>query len=375
LADIQESAQALTERPAYSLGALAFATIFAISIPVAAWVYGWQRPAVDFVSFWAAGQLAISGHPALAYDIEIHRALERTVTTLGGLMPFPYPPPFLLFVALLGLLPFWVAYLPWILATTAIYLAATRSFVSPRFALAHPAALVNSIIGQNGLLTSGIFLGGLLLLEKRPLVAGLILGLLVIKPQLAVLLPVAVIAARNWKAMAGGVISSVFLLAVAAAVFGLDSYRAFFAITQQYGVYLSTYRWHWGEQASVFAFLRFFGVERSVAFAFQGIAALAAGLLTWKAWSRAVPERFSILAAATILVPPYLFAYDSLILMLPLARLLQKPDHSWRPAIVWSLLVVPMFGYVDVYPGPNTIPIASVLCLWWLYPPKEPATA
>ena len=367
------SQEPLTKRPAYALGALAFATIVAISIPVAAWVYESQRPGVDFVSFWAAARLALSGQPSLAYDLNVHGALERTVTTLGGLMPFPYPPPFLFLVAPLGLLTYWVAYLPWIVFTAAVYFLASRSFVKPRFAFAHPAALVNSIIGQNGLLTSGVLLGGLSVLGKRPLLAGLLFGTLVIKPQLAVLIPVALIAERNWRAIAGAAVSSLLLVALAAAVFGLGSYGAFFAMAKQHAVYLSTYRWHWGEQASIFAFLRFFGADRAVALAFQAIAALGAAFLTWRAWSRADPERGAILAACTILVPPYLFAYDSLILILPLARLLERAEHPWRPAIVWLLLFVPLFGYVGLYTGPNTIPIAALLCLWWLSPTGQSA--
>lgn len=353
-------------RPVYRLVALAFSTIVAISIPVATWVYHFNRPGVDFVSFWAAGRLALSGDSALAYDLQAHRALELTVTNFGGLLPFPYPPPFLLVVIPFALLPYWLAYVPWIIGTIALYLASTRTVVSARFALAHPAALVNTIIGQNGFLTSAIFLSGVALVAARPVVGGIILGLLVIKPQLAVLVPVALLASRNWRAIGAGAFSSLLLLAFAAAVFGFESYRAFIGMAQQQSIFLSTREWDWSEQASIFAFLRYFGVDRAVAFSAQAAVALAAAAVTWRAWALGHKQRTGILAAATLLVPPYLLAYDSLILILPLAALLGDARRPWLPGLIWLCLFVPLFGYVGIYEGPNTIPAAAVLCLWGL---------
>lgn len=354
---------------AIALVALAFSTIFILTVAVAAWVYS-RGPAVDFASFWAAGRLAIMGSPALAYDVETHRAMEMSVAHMGGLMPFPYPPPFLFFVLAIAFKPFWLAYLAWIIATAGLYLAAAARFVPLRYPLAHPAATVNAIIGQNGLLTSGIFLFGLSLIAAQPFVGGAILGLLVIKPQLAVLLPVAFLAERNWRAIAGGVVSSLLLLALAWLVFGPGAYRGFLAITGDYAGYMSGSRWNWGELASLFAFLRFFGVPQAVALAIQGVAALAAALLTWRAWAEGNEHRSAVLAAATLLVPPYLFTYDSLLLILPLAAFVQDDEHRWRAPIVWLLLLLPVLGYFGFYPGPNTVPIAAILSLWWLAGPN-----
>jgi hypothetical protein len=359
--------------PAYRLAALAFTTIVAISIPVAVWVYHSRGPGVDFVSFWAAGRLALSGEPALAYDIEVHRAFELTVTKLRGLMTFPYPPPFLLLVSIFAVLPFWLAYVPWIIGTVALYVASTRALVAPRFALAHPAALVNTIIGQNGFLTTGIFVSGVSLVVARPLLGGIVLGLLVVKPQLAVLVPVALLASRNWRAIGGAALSSFLLLAMAAAVFGLETYRAFLEMAQQQGAFLSTREWDWGEQASVFAFARYFGIDRSAAFALQAAVALAAAAVTWRVWALGHERRAEVLAAATLLVPPYLFAYDSLMLIVPLAALLHDARRPWLPAIVWIGLFVPLLGYVGVYEGPNTIPIAAALCIWGVLAERQSA--
>lgn len=366
-APVEEAEPLLIRRSAFALAALALSTIFLITIPVAAWVYATQRPPVDFVSFWAAGRLAASGHPALAYDLELHRALERTVTTIGpGFMPFPYPPPFLLAVVPVAIRPFWLAYLLWIGVTSGLFLAATWRLLPPRFAFAHPAAIVNAIIGQNGFLTSSIFVFGISTVAAQPLLGGAILGLLVVKPQLAILIPVALLASRNWRAIAAGIASALILLALAAAVFGIDSYRAFLAALHEQAALVANYEWDWSEQVSVFAFFRWFGVDRAIALGLQGIVALGAAAITWRAWAADLEQRAAILAAATILVPPYLFTYDSLILILPLAVFLRDPARPWRPVILWVSLFLPFLGYLEIYPGPNTIPIGAILSLWWL---------
>ena len=350
----------------YALAALAASTLFALAVAAAAWIYHSYGPGVDFASYWAAGRLALAGQPSLAYDVEAHRAIEMTVANMGGLMPFPYPPPFLFAVSPFAFHPFWLAYLLWMAVTAGLYFAGTRLFVAPRYAFAHPAALVNAVIGQNGFLTSSIFLFGIAALATRPFAAGAILGLLVIKPQLALLVPVALLAARQWRAIGGAAVSSLALLGLAAIIFGLDSYRGFIAIGGDYGQFMAADRWNWAEQASVFGFFRFFGVPQVSAFCLQGIAALAAAILTWRSWAQRHEQRGAILAAATLLVPPYVFTYDSLLLILPLAVLLGEPERRWRAGLAWLLLALPLLNYFGLYPGPNTVPIASGLCLWWL---------
>ena len=352
------------DRAAYRLFALGFSTLVLIAIPVALWVYRSSGPGVDFVSFWAAAELALSGKPALAYDIEAHRAVELTVTRLGGLMPFPYPPPFLLLVSPLGLLPYWLAYLPWVAATLGLYLLSTRALVRRRFALAHPAALVNAIIGQNGFLTAGLFISAATLASSRPLAEGALAGALVIKPQLALLIPIAFLASRNWRALGAGTASALLLVALSAAVFGVESWRAFSEMIQQQGTFLSTREWNWAEQASIFAFLRHFGADQALAFAVQALFAVVAAVLVWRAWERRDEHREAVLASATLLATPYLFLYDTLILTIAIAMLLKDWRRPWLLPLVWLCLLIPLLGFVGAYAGPSTVPIAAALCLW-----------
>ena len=204
------------------------------------------RPPVnftDYLSYWAAGKLTLGGEPASAYDVVKHRAMEFTVTNLpAGLLPFPYPPPFLLVVTPFSLLSYEWGFAAWILVTGLIFVAGTRRVADMPFTLGHPAVLMNGLIGQNGLLTCPIFVTGALILRKRPFVAGTILGSLVIKPQLALLLPVAVIAVRLWPAMAGAAVSGALLL-VSLALFGLGAFAGFVEILPLYRESMRQDKW------------------------------------------------------------------------------------------------------------------------------------
>ena len=347
------------------LAALAIATLFILcGIAAVAFVVE-GKTVTDFLSYWAAGRLVISGDASSAYDLLRHRVVEEQVASGVGFLPFPYPPPFLLFVTPFGLLPFWVAFAAWIAITAAIYVIVARRCIEPRFALAQAAAAANLIIGQNGFLTSAIFIRGTSLLSVRPLLGGALLGLLAIKPQIALLLPVALLAGREWRAIAGGALSTFALLGISLFIFGADAYRGFLGILPQYTEWLGASRWPWGELASPFALLRYFDVPSSIAVAVHSVIAISATALVARAWALKLEERISILAAATLLVPPYLFTYDGLLLALPLGWLLRTKQNRVTFALVWLFTVLPVLAYFT--PFPNTTPLAALLSLWALH--------
>jgi glycosyl transferase family 87 len=329
----------------------------------AAWRSFLTRPGIDFVAFWAAGRLAVEGKAVLAYDLSAHHAMELTFTHLEGQMPFPYPPPFLLLVTPLGLLPFPYAFALWLFATGAFYLLATRRLAPVPSSIALPPVFPNALVGQNGFLFTGLFAFAVEALRSRPFVGGMLFGCFVLKPQLAPLIPVALIAARAWRAVAGAMVSTVLLLLVGLMAFGFRSYVACAQMMVLYGHFVSVGSWQWTEMASVFAFFRFFGVSQPVSFAVQLVAAAAATAVTWRAWASNRQSRAAELAAATVLVPPYLFTYDALLLVIPFAWLLK---HGERGAafLVWIACMPVIFFYFHSYTGPNTVPIAAIICLW-----------
>ena len=348
----------------------AAATGFAILFVLCAiwgWWLGYAQPrSVDFLSFWAAGRLALHGKAALAYSVVWHNGMEQTAAPIKGLLPFPYPPPFLLFVTPFALFSYWTALALWVAVTGTLYVVTVRKFAPLPYSLAHPAVTVNSWIGQNGFFTCGIFASGLNALRVSPFAGGAIFGLLITKPQLAALVPIAFVAGRQWVAIAGAALSALFLLAISAALFGLQSYAAFFNVLPHQAAAISDGLVPWNELASVFALCRFLGISKQSAFVFQAIAALGAAAATWRAWTLRIDARGPVLAAASLLVSPYLLTYDLLLLIIPLGRLVRNQKHPAAAVLVWILCLLPIVSYSGLYKGPNTIPLAAIICLWLL---------
>ena len=324
------------------------ATICAIMLALACWTNFTNPPPIDFVSFWSAARLVLEGNVLAVYDYQ--------PSGFGRLMPIAYPPPFLLWIAPFGLIGFGLAFLVWTVVTGALYVAAAGA--PRRIAMAAPPALSNGLVGQNGFLTAGIFLLGLRCLPARPWIAGLILGLLVIKPQLAVLLPIALIAGRHRTALIGAAVSAAAALALAAMVFGVQAYAGFAEVLAQYSQLLERGRWPWNELASVFALVRWFGASGSVALAIQLCAAIAAAAAVWVAWRQDWEAKVPVVAAATLLVSPYLYTYDAVLLVAPLAWLASRKP-GWTAAI-WCLSLLPLLRILG-YAGPNGIALAAAV--------------
>ena len=353
--------------------ALGFSILLLVYGGYAVWVEFNQPPGIDFVSFWAAATLAAQGDPASAYDIAAHRAMELTAGPVRDLIPFPYPPPFLMLMVPLALLPFAGAFAIWLALTSAAYATASQRQMPLRYAFAHPAAHVNVLIGQAAFFFCAIFILGTAELRRRPFFGGAILGLMMLKPQLALLLPVALLAAREWRAIWGGASSAIILLGAALVVFGAQTYAAFLAILPTYSSFLGQGRIPWSELASTFAFLRFFGAPQTLALVAQGLVAVVGIAACWRAWAQGHEARVPILAAATLLVSPYLFTYDSLLLVVPLAWLLRDGRIGHVP-LIWLFCLLPVVSMAIDRPYPNTIPLAALLCLWALSRPGNPPT-
>ena len=320
----------------------------------------------DFISFWGAAQLALAGDPAAAYDqARLHEVQSAAVTFVnGGGMPFPYPPAFLLLVTPFGLLPFAVSLAIWSAATFAAYFVLVRRMFpqSGLLAAAFPPVFINAAIGQNAFVTAAIFIGGMLLLQRRPFAAGLLLGCLIIKPQLGLLLPIALLAAWQWRAIAGAALSSLGLLAIGAAVLGLAATEAWLA---QMPLYVNIGRdglvgWH--KMASVYAAVRQAGAGLELAFAVHLVVAAASALLVWRVWrsDAEAPAKAGVLAAATLLASPYVFPYDAVLLVVAFFWLALRGAPALPLAMLWCLplLTIAQIAYVH---GPvNVSPLVPI---------------
>lgn len=307
----------------------------------------------DFLSFYAASSLALDGHFAAVWDMQAHAAAQFAI---AGDMPifyaFFYPPPFLLLVLPLALLPYAPALVLWLAATGYAYWRAIRALLPaavPGFAiLAFPAVLVNAGHGQNGFVSAALFGVAAAALDRRPWLAGACIGLLIYKPQLAILAPVALIAAGRWRAVLAAGAAVALALALSWIVVGTEGWRAFLAQAPIASLALEQNAVGAEKMQSVYAALRLLGAGSAVAYTVQGVAALATAILVAIAARQASGEAvIALLAAGAVLASPFLLDYDLLVLAAPMAFLAGAALRGdgflpWEKTVLAAAFLLPL---------------------------------
>jgi alpha-1,2-mannosyltransferase len=280
----------------------------------------------DFVVFWAASRLALSGHAADAYNPALIGAVEhQALPQMQAMGEWVYPPTFLLLALPLALLPFFWSYLVFMAATLcgyAVVLCRTvGSGAALMPALAFPAVCFNLVEGQNGFLTSALLGGALLLLERSPAWAGLLIALLGIKPQLGLLLPLVLIAAGHWRAFVCAAACSLLFLALGIGVLGYGTLAGFLGSLDGFAAWAASDRGLLLTMPTFFALFRLLGLPTGVALLLHGLVAAAVATAVVWLWRRRgeAALRHAALAAGTLLISPYLLDYDLALLGLAIA--------------------------------------------------------
>jgi alpha-1,2-mannosyltransferase len=290
----------------------------------------------DFSSFYAAGSLVLDGRAGDVYNMAAHYAREQQI--LGTATPYYgwlYPPIFLLLAAPLALMPYPVALGVWQISTFALYLAVIGGVVGRMrrrgiaigriwlpIAAGFPAVLINLGHGQNGFLTAGLFGAALLALPTRQFLAGALFGLLAYKPQFALVVPVALLAAGQWRAVVAAGITVMALVALTSLVFGVDLWLAFVASTEtSRKLLLEQGDVGFEKLQSVFAAVRMWGGGIPLAYAAQGATSAAVVCGTAWIWRSACGNdlKAALLVVATLLASPHVLDYDLVMLALAIA--------------------------------------------------------
>lgn len=288
----------------------------------------------DFIAFYSAADLALQGRAAEAYDFAaLFAAHERAVPGTQTLFAWHYPPPFQMIVAPLATLPYLAALALWVALTLGLFLALVRRISdhpwAPMLALAFPATLLNVLHGQNGFLNAALLGFGLMLLDRRPWLAGALLGLLVYKPHFGVLLPLLLAAQGRWRSFAGAAASAIGLCAVSWLVLGPEAWAAFLGNFGKLGEVIDDKLLPQAKIPTLFVTARELGAPAALAYALHGAVALALAGLTVLAWRRPGPQPLKVALAvpAILSVSPYAFDYDLVLLAIPIALL---AEHARR---------------------------------------------
>ena len=395
-----------------------------------------QPIGTDFVSFYAAGQLAANQQPSFAYYPQLHYKMEQDVIgpiasehTGDGLVMsrvpkfdyynFSYPPMFLLILRPLVELPYLAALAVWSLFGLTFYIVmisklskyskCTRESVSGRqvasgiqgdmcvsagiaddvavrtntsehfataagmLALAFPAVFLTIGHGQNALITTGLITGTLFYMDRRPVMAGLLIGLLTFKPHLGVLIPLLLLLTRRWQVFAVAAVVSVILAGLSYMLFGAETWTAFFASTELSSRVLNEGLVPYHKFQSLFAGLRAMGASLPLAYTLHSMLALAAAAVAAWAWTRPSDLRlkFAVLAVATLLITPFVLDYDLMILTVAITCIgTFGMEHGFRPWMISLLSLVWLWPLIArmvnaAMPLPWT-PILLILLLFQL---------
>lgn len=333
------------------------------------------RPiANDFVNVVAAGRLALDGEPAAAYDWPAHRQAEVGVIghDFENYYGWHYPPPFLFVAAALATLPFVAAAIVSLLVSLAAYVAALWSILGRTgvfVALGFPAAIWNVTAGQNGFLTAALVGGTLGLLERRPALAGICLGLLTYKPQFGLLFPLVLIADRRWATILVAAATAIGLAALSWLAFGAASWQAFahwMPITGR--IVLGEGHADFSRLQSVFGLIRGHGGGETLAWSVQAALSLALAVLLALLWRSRAPFdlKAAALAAGTLLATPYVYMYDLVVLAVAVAYLLRFAlERGFVASEIFGLAgagaLILSFPYVKTQVGLAAVLIVLVL--------------
>lgn len=315
----------------------------------------------DFIAFWSAGRAALEGHAAQVYDAElIGRYHQLAVPGVLFIAPWNSPPTFLLIASALALLPYPAAALTFLALSGALYVFTAMKLLPHRrqliFALTLPAALYHFGTVQTGLLIAGITGLALVWLDRRPLRAGALIGLLAIKPHLAILWPLLLAFSGRWRTFAAAAATAFGFAVLAALVFGADSFGRFFENMPHAQSLIAEQRLSTPAYGSLYGNLLGLGVPTALAMAVHAASAAAALFAAAVVFVR--HERTAAgaaLCAATLLISPYLFFYDYTLLAVG-AALLGAPRSRFELIafiLAWSAGLSLPLGYIIALPlGP-----------------------
>ena len=322
----------------------------------------------DFVNYWSGAQLAAQGHALQVYNLDGFMAWQRAHAAANADVKwYSYPPTALLLSLPLAFFGFKAALLFWLMTGWGLCALLLRRLMSWRsatlMALGAPASFVNAVSGQNGEFSATLLCGGLLMLERNPVAAGCLFGLLGFKPQLAVLVPFALAAGGYWRAFMAAAVTAVATVLVSVLAFGEHTWLAFLHNAPLNTKLMEAGDGFWHRMPTVFAFVRLLGGSIVSAYGAQIMSAAIACLIVIRAWrgDATIGRKAAMLVLATFVTTPYAWDYDLVSLSFAVTWLaldgLKTGFRSWEKSllaltIVTPLILSPFAAFTHVQIGP-----------------------
>ena len=329
----------------------------------------------DFVNVYTAGHMVLGGPLRDIYDIDAYGAYQQVLfagAVLGHnysyspvsffyvwlFAPFPYLAALLLWLALTGTA-FWWAARPWL----------REAGIPTWLALLLPASLMNIWTGHYGFLFGALWLAAWRLLEARPRLAGVLVGLLIVKPHLAILMPVVLARRGAWTSFLFAGLTVAGLVLASGLAFGWTYWAAWLGHTlfDQAAMIGETDQFFLRMMPTVTPSLLLAGLPPWAAWAGQAAFALAALAALWRRLPDEPMRAGLATAVATFLVLPYAFVYDMTVVSLASALVLQQDGSGRRP--LWRALALLAFllPVIAVPLGEAGVPLGPPLVAFLLY--------
>jgi hypothetical protein len=347
------------------------AYVFAVVIELNGPEYDGESVRIDFVAFWAAAKLALAGQPLAAFDPDTLRAaLALPPDAPPADLLWLYPPTWHIAILPLGFLPFSAAWLVFSAVAFAAYAAAMRPLAAPlpggsALVLAGPPVMIILSLGNNSLLWTAALVAAL---------AGLLIALLTVKPQLGLVIPLALIAGGHWRALLWACLGTAALVALSTAAMGLAYWQHFFAALRFISGLMQTDIVRFDRMMTWYALARLGGADHALALPVQLAVTTACALAVAWIWSRPATAdlKAAALCIAIPLATPYAYHYE-MTLTLAAAMFLTRDGFGATPgARLWllALWLGPVPGLVLLGHAPPVIYAAPLLtatlalCLW-----------
>lgn len=331
----------------------------------------------DFVNDWMGARAVLHGDVHRLFDFPVYSKYLHSVFPTLPEHNWSYPPDVLLFVWPLGFLPYLSAYILWCALGIGVYLGtACRLGCTKKdlvFLLVSPAVAINLFAGQNGFFTAALLIAGLTILDRRPFVAGICFGVLTLKPQLGLLIPLALLLEARWRTIFSAAATFATLFAATCAVFGTAVWRDYFTLAVPFQEHVLKY----GSELmpimmpTPFMNARVMGLPHTVAFYVQlPFTLLAAAAVIWTFMRRRDPVLSrALLVTAGFVATPYVFNYDMVVFGWTVWSLRERfaaPNDARLLLLVWTLPVTVMMLGLAHLPGSALVLPALLLRLVWM---------
>ena len=332
----------------------------------------------DFLNFWMYGRAAQLPNPGQWYDPQLYNNVLATF--LGGDYPgqnWSYPPIIMLLMAPFGALGYLPALALWSAAGLAIFVPVIWRYLGNRRAtiavLCSPAAMFGLISGQLAFITTAMLIGAFMWLDRRPARAGILIGLLTIKPHLGILLPVILLVSRRWRVLFAASATTVVFVGASVLLFGVRPWVDYFGIglLAQNVVLADADSIATPFFPTLFMNLHGIGIDYRPAMAAQIVmATVATAFAAWAFRNRADanPKLLAALFfACSVATLPYMLVYDTLPLCVAAMALLADGMLDSRGRLLarlvfWLPLLQIGLGTFGI-PGPALIAPAFALYL------------